>query len=605
MELYSLSVSKMEPWLFCVAGTSPQAYLHDRRMVPRLLAEEWGATIDQEAVAATQCVRRFARPPYEYSQARQEALEEEEREEQRQGGARATADEETRREASTRRQRRWETAHITAIKISESNGRDLLASYSGDAVYRFDLKGEPNMFQRRETTMQAGSGRIRDRETLRSSSKRKEGPHSPLPPLEKRTPDSSLARRTMADDIETMALQRRIVTHLFSRPLQGSTELEEDVLLSELDKLERAAETSFESSGGGLAPEGVVARMCKALICLGSMSSSQDSTKESAREKVETAKMMLGKAQEHILLRDGFVTLLDQLDDAYCTENTVRVSRVEEALFEAGQDIVKRVWGEGCFQQAEKKPTTEESILPPDSDVDGDGDGDGDGEEDSDDDDEDEEVEEEEIEEEADVLRRGTGLPMSRFLRDEVLLHGSQGVSASQESEEGEEEDSGEETSRDYDDDYSELDPESYGISIERASDEEDEELDGNEGGDEDAGDRAPVVYPVARYVGHANNETVKDCGFLGPNDEHVWSGSDSGHFFVWDNLDERLKALFKGDDCVTNVVQPHPTLPVLAASGIDDTVKLFGPVGPGSRKVADRFNEREEIVRKNRKERR
>ena len=37
--------------------------------------------------------------------------------------------------------------------------------------------------------------------------------------------------------------------------------------------------------------------------------------------------------------------------------------------------------------------------------------------------------------------------------------------------------------------------------------------------------------------AGHQNWKTVKSVNFLGPNNEHVISGSDCGHFFVWNKL--------------------------------------------------------------------
>ncbi|GAA5847928.1 hypothetical protein JCM9279_003494 [Rhodotorula babjevae] len=86
----------------------------------------------------------------------------------------------------------------------------------------------------------------------------------------------------------------------------------------------------------------------------------------------------------------------------------------------------------------------------------------------------------------------------------------------------------------------------------------------------------APLVAPVKHYVGHANTQTVKDVNFLTP--DLVVSGSDDGNFFVWDRETEEIKAIFKGDDDVVNVMQPHPHLPLVAISGIDSTPKLFGP---------------------------
>ncbi|CAO1637093.1 unnamed protein product [Jaminaea pallidilutea] len=93
----------------------------------------------------------------------------------------------------------------------------------------------------------------------------------------------------------------------------------------------------------------------------------------------------------------------------------------------------------------------------------------------------------------------------------------------------------------------------------------------------------APLVYPRQRYTGHMNVETVKEVNFLGAQDEYVVSGSDDGHFFIWDSETSKLLGIWQGDGSVVNVVVPHPTLPVLAVSGIDDSVKIFGP-GSGRR---------------------
>ncbi|KAL4967952.1 WD repeat-containing protein [Aspergillus stella-maris] len=137
------------------------------------------------------------------------------------------------------------------------------------------------------------------------------------------------------------------------------------------------------------------------------------------------------------------------------------------------------------------------------------------------------------------------------------------------------------------------------------SSDEEDEEddEDDDEGNDfdadeseEDAAERLFLNYGFERnrreevetnvpvsshtrvYRGHCNVKTVKDANFFGLNDEYVVSGSDSGHLFIWERDTCKLVNILKGDDEVVNVVQGHPYEPTLAASGIDDTIKIFSP---------------------------
>jgi len=89
------------------------------------------------------------------------------------------------------------------------------------------------------------------------------------------------------------------------------------------------------------------------------------------------------------------------------------------------------------------------------------------------------------------------------------------------------------------------------------------------------------------KYQGHRNSATVKGVNFYGPNSEYIISGSDCGNIFLWDKETEGLVKLMPGDDNgVVNVLEPHPTLPVLATSGLDDEVKVWLPLevtgGPG-----------------------
>jgi nuclear receptor interaction protein len=79
-------------------------------------------------------------------------------------------------------------------------------------------------------------------------------------------------------------------------------------------------------------------------------------------------------------------------------------------------------------------------------------------------------------------------------------------------------------------------------------------------------------------YRGHCNIKTVKDVNYFGLNDEYVVSGSDSGHMFIWDRKTANLVNILEADSEVVNVVQGHPYEPTIAASGIDNTIKIFSP---------------------------
>lgn len=72
----------------------------------------------------------------------------------------------------------------------------------------------------------------------------------------------------------------------------------------------------------------------------------------------------------------------------------------------------------------------------------------------------------------------------------------------------------------------------------------------------------------------------IKEATFWGNN--YVMSGSDCGHVFTWDRKTGRLVMLMEADQHVVNCLQPHPTLPYLATSGIDYDIKIWAPNDDG-----------------------
>ncbi|KAJ1964529.1 hypothetical protein GGI12_001374 [Dipsacomyces acuminosporus] len=83
-----------------------------------------------------------------------------------------------------------------------------------------------------------------------------------------------------------------------------------------------------------------------------------------------------------------------------------------------------------------------------------------------------------------------------------------------------------------------------------------------------------PVVFPCMRYGGHCNYQTVKDVNFV--FGKYVASGSDDGRLFMWDRDTMEIVQIIKGDSEVVNIIEGHPTLPIIAVSGIDSTIQLF-----------------------------
>ncbi|CAG9859508.1 unnamed protein product [Phyllotreta striolata] len=111
-----------------------------------------------------------------------------------------------------------------------------------------------------------------------------------------------------------------------------------------------------------------------------------------------------------------------------------------------------------------------------------------------------------------------------------------------------------------------------------------DVELDYDEDEEPDAEDKVEEKHPIyeaemkMKYTGHRNSRTmIKEATFWG--DDYVMSGSDCGHVFIWNRHTADLKMLLQADQHVVNCLQPHPTLPILATSGIDHDVKLWAPI--------------------------
>lgn len=115
-----------------------------------------------------------------------------------------------------------------------------------------------------------------------------------------------------------------------------------------------------------------------------------------------------------------------------------------------------------------------------------------------------------------------------------------------------------------------------------------------------------PLVRPQKLYKGHRNVDTVKDVNF-GGMDNLVVSGSDDGNVFIYDKETTDLIAIIKGDESVVNVMQYHPSLPIMAVSGIDNSAKILAPTTLGSpegkvylQRKFSRLASKEDIMRKN-----
>jgi hypothetical protein len=527
MELYSLSVSKLEPWLFAVAGTSDQVYLQDRRMIPRLLKQEWGSHLDQETAALTHCVRRFGREPKEPA---------------------------TESEGNARRRR--QVSHITSVKISETNGRDLIASYSGDGVYRFDIKGEPGVANKGATKSLAPSKRrrlsdggsstlqpINAEVELKWDGTRQEATDMFFP----RASRSTLQPIDTENEHQWDVIRQKAIDMIFPHASNASAEVTEsfESLDNDLTRLSEATQ-SLPGSSTFQETEASIIVLCRMLLYIKEATMNQFETVDLVLEPYKS--MMIRLMNEDA--KAQLLPLIEELEEANKWKAYSEEVKIRVLLWSRAEDFVKSHWKESSSassstsaledqQQASRSNVGIWSVM-----------------ESSEEESEEEEIDEEEME--------------------------SEGSYDDQIDDEDDEEEEDEDPTLNFRDSVSsaeEQDEDRHGISRRNS----------------------PLVYPLDRYTGHSNNETVKDCGFLGSHDEYIWSGSDCGHFFIWSNdAKGELKGIWKGDGSVVNALTQHPTLPICAVSGIDETVKIFGPVSQGSRRIADAFHERQDIFRDN-----
>lgn len=59
---------------------------------------------------------------------------------------------------------------------------------------------------------------------------------------------------------------------------------------------------------------------------------------------------------------------------------------------------------------------------------------------------------------------------------------------------------------------------------------------------------------------------------------QYIVAGSDDGSFFIWDRSSTNIVRILRGDDSIVNCLQPHPSMCLLATSGIEPYVRLWSP---------------------------
>ncbi|CAH2085044.1 unnamed protein product [Euphydryas editha] len=113
---------------------------------------------------------------------------------------------------------------------------------------------------------------------------------------------------------------------------------------------------------------------------------------------------------------------------------------------------------------------------------------------------------------------------------------------------------------------------------LETKSDEASEE-EGQSGSDLERQLRSSALDYKCRFVGHCNTTTdIKEANFLGPEANYVAAGSDDGSIFIWCRKTGNIIRCLRGDDSIVNCVQLHPSMFLLATSGIESVVRLWSP---------------------------
>ncbi|KAL8658369.1 MAG: hypothetical protein Q9226_001045 [Calogaya cf. arnoldii] len=171
LDLNTISCSATQPHYIALGGAHLHCFLHDRRMLGRDRSKERGSPgnvtptgsmslAEEETMsAATRCVRRFA-------------------------------------PNGKNRMRRTDNGHITACKISDANPNELIASWSGDHIYSFDILKSPdasNVNVKDPTTSLGNRSSTKVKETAHTKCKRTQVSVSTSP---ERTRTSTRSRHT-------------------------------------------------------------------------------------------------------------------------------------------------------------------------------------------------------------------------------------------------------------------------------------------------------------------------------------------------------------------------------------------------------------------------
>ena len=99
------------------------------------------------------------------------------------------------------------------------------------------------------------------------------------------------------------------------------------------------------------------------------------------------------------------------------------------------------------------------------------------------------------------------------------------------------------------------------------------------------------------QWTGRINHQTfLKQVALL--NDQYILTGGDCGNLYIWERFGSQSLILKKpADPYVLNCVAVHPSLPLIATSGIASVADIWEPIAPFKDRITDHVSEDSTII--------
>lgn len=98
------------------------------------------------------------------------------------------------------------------------------------------------------------------------------------------------------------------------------------------------------------------------------------------------------------------------------------------------------------------------------------------------------------------------------------------------------------------------------------------------------------MIWKLSANVKASNirpsNFNYQEAVWFGGRDEYIAAGSDCGSLLIWERKSGALIKGFEADMNILNCVQPHPSILLLATSGIEHVIRFWQPLDEDFRGV-------------------